>query len=112
MNDFIAYCGLNCETCEARLATIRNDEELRVKVAKLWSELNQAEITPEMIHCTGCRVAGEKTPFAESLCPIRMCAIGKDIETCGSCDEMDGCEKLQMIVKNNADALRNLRQTS
>ena len=28
MNDFIAYCGLDCETCEARLATINNDNEL------------------------------------------------------------------------------------
>ena len=53
MKNYIAYCGLDCETCEARLATIRNDDELRVKVAKLWSELNGAEITPEMINCTG-----------------------------------------------------------
>ena len=22
MNDYIAYCGLDCETCETRLATI------------------------------------------------------------------------------------------
>lgn len=40
MNDYIAYCGLNCETCEARLATVNNDDALRSKVAKLWSELN------------------------------------------------------------------------
>ena len=25
MNRYIAYCGLNCETCEARLATIWKD---------------------------------------------------------------------------------------
>ena len=29
MNDYIAYCGLDCETCEARLATVKNDNELR-----------------------------------------------------------------------------------
>ena len=54
MKDFIAYCGLDCETCEARQATINNDDALRRKVAKLWSELNRAEITPAMINCTGC----------------------------------------------------------
>jgi hypothetical protein len=32
MKDFIAYCGLDCETCEARLATINNDNELRETV--------------------------------------------------------------------------------
>jgi len=42
MKNFIAYCGLNCETCEARLATINNDDALREKVAKEWGEM-QAE---------------------------------------------------------------------
>ena len=50
MNMYIAYCGLNCETCEARLATANDDADLRQKVAKLWSELNGVEITPEMIN--------------------------------------------------------------
>ena len=47
MNDYIAYCGLDCDTCEARLATVNNDDELRIKVSKEWSELNGVEITPE-----------------------------------------------------------------
>ena len=34
MKEYIAYCGLNCETCEARLATMKNDDALREKVAK------------------------------------------------------------------------------
>ena len=34
MNEYIAFCGLNCETCEARLATVSDDNELRAKVAK------------------------------------------------------------------------------
>ena len=28
MNEYIAYCGLDCEECEARLATVNNDEAL------------------------------------------------------------------------------------
>ncbi len=35
MNDYIAYCGLNCGTCEARMATVNNDNELRIKVSKV-----------------------------------------------------------------------------
>ena len=95
MNEFIAYCGLNCETCEARMATMNHDDTLREKVAKLWSELNGVEITPEMIHCVGCRIDGVKTPYCESLCPIRLCAIGRGMETCGNCGEMERCEKLR-----------------
>ncbi len=109
MKDHIAYCGLDCEKCEARMATVNDDGELRVKVAKLWSELNKTEITPEMISCSGCRIDGVKSLYCDSLCPIRRCAAGREFDTCGNCGEMDGCEKVGAIIKNNADALFNLR---
>ena len=109
MKQYIAYCGLDCETCEARIATIHNDDALREKVAGLWSDLNGVEITPEMINCVGCRIDGVKTPYCESLCPIRQCAHGRGLETCGSCGKMGNCEKLGAITKNNADALERLR---
>lgn len=41
-NPFIACCGLDCEACEARLATISNDNALRAKVAEEWSRINLA----------------------------------------------------------------------
>lgn len=109
MNEYIAYCGLHCEACEARLATVNNDDALRQSVAREWSELNGVEITPEMINCVGCRIDGVKTPYCESLCPIRQCAMGRGMETCGSCGEMENCGKLRAIITNNAEALQNLR---
>jgi hypothetical protein len=109
MNNYIAYCGLNCETCDARIATINNDNELRKKVAKEWSELNKVTITPEMINCTGCKVDGAKTPFCESLCPIGKCAKEKKYEACGKCGDLMSCEKIKMIIDNNETALNNLK---
>ena len=109
MNEYIAYCGLDCEACEARLATVNNDDALRQRVAREWSELNGVEITAEMINCSGCRIPGVKTPYCDSLCSIRQCAMGKQIETCGGCPEMNSCEKLTMITGNNADALHRLK---
>ena len=107
-NKYIAYCGLNCETCEARTATVNNDDALREKVAKHWSELNGVEITPEMINCTGCRIEGAKTPYCESLCPIRQCAQERKVDTCGSCKNVKTCDKVGMILDNNEEAKRNL----
>ena len=109
MNDFIACCGLDCEACEARIATLNDDDELRKKVAKYWSELNKVEIRPEMINCTGCRIQGVKTPYVESLCPIRKCALGHHYTTCGSCGEIETCPKVDMIIGNNATAKENLK---
>ncbi len=62
MNKMIAFCGLDCEKCDAYLATVTNDNALREKTAKLWAEMNNAPITPEMINCMGCRADGVKTP--------------------------------------------------
>ena len=109
-NHYLAFCGLDCETCKARLATVRNDGALREKVAKEWSALNGVAITPEMIRCDGCRVAGDKTVFCESLCPIRSCASGRGYGTCGDCAEADACEKLGAILNNSAEARNNLQR--
>jgi len=110
MNKFIAYCGLDCEKCEARIATANDDNALRAKVAKLWSELNGVEITPEMINCDGCRLDGRKTVFCDSLCEIRQCALANRRETCGSCAGLRTCKKIAMITANNSEALKNLTQ--
>ena len=55
MNEYIAYCGLDCEACEARLATVNNDNELRAKTAEEWSKLNGVPIAPKHINCQGCK---------------------------------------------------------
>lgn len=31
MKELIGYCGLDCEQCDARIATVNNDEALREK---------------------------------------------------------------------------------
>ena len=105
----IAYCGLDCEKCDAYLATKNNDQTLREKTAKKWSELNKVTILPEQINCEGCRADGAKTVFCASLCEIRQCALSKGVETCGSCPDMDNCHILGAVTSNNQDALINLR---
>lgn len=74
MKELIGYCGLDCEQCDARIATVNNDEDLRENTAELWSRLNGAEITPQMINCVGCRIEGVKTLFCNDICLIRKCA--------------------------------------
>ena len=109
MKELIAYCGLDCEKCEARTATLTDDNALREKVSAEWSEMNSADIRPEMINCDGCRVEGRKFAYCESLCPIRQCAMSREVETCGVCPEMPSCEKVAMVTANSEEALDNLK---
>ena len=112
MKKMIAYCGLDCEKCDAYLATIHNDQALREKTAKLWSEWNHVTILPEHISCEGCRVDGVKSVYCESLCGIRQCALKKGVETCGDCTEMETCKTLEPITSTNPAALKNLKEKS
>ena len=105
---YIAYCGLDCRKCEAWIATQNNDDELRKKVAKEWSIWNHTEITPEMINCDGCRLDGKKTPFCDSLCPIKNCASNMKMNTCGRCSHLYDCDKLKMITDHDDNAINNL----
>ena len=109
-NNLIACCGLDCEKCDARIATVTNDTALREKTAALWSQLNGVEITPEMLHCTGCRVEGAKTPFCDQLCPIRSCVREKGLDTCAGCAQLASCETLGRITNGNPAAMENLQK--
>ncbi|SKB83749.1 Protein of unknown function [Lachnospiraceae bacterium] len=42
MKQVIAYCGLDCEKCEARIATVNNDNDLRVKVGAIIANNEEA----------------------------------------------------------------------
>ena len=106
--NMIAFCGLDCEKCDAYIATKNNNQALREKTAKLWSELNNAPILPEHINCDGCRVDGRKTIYCESLCAIRQCALKKGVTTCGDCPEMDACPTLGAVLANSPEALQRL----
>ena len=109
MKDMIGYCGLDCEKCDAYIATVHNDQALREKTAKLWAELNNAPILPEHINCEGCRANGAKTVFCEHMCEIRKCALEKRVSTCGDCPELETCPTVGGIFENNQAALANLK---
>ena len=105
MKELIGYCGLDCEQCDARIATVDNDEAL----GEINSEAVE-EITPQMINCVGCRIEGVKTPFCNDICLIRKCAESKGMESCGSCDRLDGCETVGAIISGNPQAMDNLKK--
>ena len=108
MRPDIACCGLDCEQCDAYIATLHDDQALREKTARLWAELNHAPILPEHINCQGCRADGVKTVFCEQLCAVRRCARQRGVVTCGDCPEMETCPTVGAIFANAPQAKKNL----
>jgi hypothetical protein len=110
MEKLISCCGLNCETCEARIATVQNDDNLRKATAEKWQKMYNADsLTPDSINCTGCRMEGVKFAHCES-CKIRLCVNEKEYETCGDCPEMSTCDIVAMVHKYMPEAVENLKR--
>ncbi len=110
MKQLIACCGLDCESCDARIATVGNDPELREKTARKWSEMNNApEITADTIHCMGCRADGVKFAYCSDYCEIRKCVVEKGLDTCGDCKEMDTCRIVGAVFEHAPGAKENLQ---
>ena len=108
MKELIAYCGLNCAECEARIATVNNDDKLREATAEKWRvQYDAPEITAKMINCTGCRMEGVKVGHCAE-CDIRNCALEMEYATCSDCQEMETCPKVESLHKFVPQAKSNL----
>ena len=102
MKQLTACCGLDCESCDARIATVKND-------AQKWSAMNKApEITAATINCMGCRADGVKFAYCSDYCEIRKCVSGKGFNTCGDCDELDSCQIVGAVLQHAPGARENL----
>ncbi|UCD53022.1 MAG: DUF3795 domain-containing protein [Phycisphaerales bacterium] len=78
----VAYCCLECDKCDAYIATQNNDDVLRAKVAAEW------KMAAEQIHCNGC-----KSGAALFNCEAKKCAIARNLPTCAHCDDFPTCDK-------------------
>jgi hypothetical protein len=109
MEKLISCCGLNCAGCDARIATMNDDNELRTATAEKWKAMYDAPgLSAEMINCTGCREAGVKFDHCYK-CEIRNCAQGRGFETCGECPEMGTCNIVAPVHQYVPEAIENLR---
>jgi len=108
MEKIIACCGINCASCDARIATVSNDNELRKATAEKWSvAFNAPGLSYEIINCTGCREEGPKFSHC-SECEIRNCVKAKGFNTCGDCAEIDTCTIVGAIFNIVPDAKSNV----
>jgi hypothetical protein len=109
MKKLIACCGLNCESCDAYIATINNSNELRKATAEKWQKMfNVPAIDFKSINCTGCREDGVKFSHCHE-CEIRNCVKAKGFETCADCEDMDTCTIVAMVHKAMPEAISNLK---
>jgi hypothetical protein len=107
METIISICGLECTACPAYIAKQTDDNALREKTAKEWSEAFKTELKPEDINCDSCiAVDGAHIGYC-NVCEIRQCGLAKKVVNCAYCDEYV-CDKLEKWFENVPDAQKRL----
>jgi len=110
VSGMIAFCGLDCSSCEAFIATKNNDNELRKKTAKKWEkEFNHPGLKAGDINCNGCLSNTGKIFKHCNVCEIRKCCQEKNVDNCGFCDDYS-CQKLTDFFEHAPSAKENLEE--
>jgi len=87
----ISKCGYRCDLCPAHETNLKSEADIK-RMCDAWNKYLGSHIEPEMISaCGGCQAKGNQ---GDETCPVRPCAIGKDLENCAHCDEF-ACDKLK-----------------
>ena len=107
MDALVAFCGIDCAICPALIATKKNDNEMRKKIAEDWTKQFNTTIRPEDINCDGCIVIEGRHIGYCAMCEIRKCGISKKVKNCAHCEEYV-CVKLEGWFKNVPDAKKTL----
>ena len=69
-------CGMDCDGCEARRATVRRDNEALAKIAAHLESAGQGSfILPSRLRCTGCE---NQIPHC-GFCPEFPCELGSAV---------------------------------
>ena len=113
MDKMIAFCGLNCAECPTFLATLKNDDRMREKVALDWSKMYKTQLKAKDINCDGCLAEKGRLFSHCNVCEIRKCGREKKIENCAHCNEYP-CQKLNnffVMVPHAKLALDEIRKT-
>lgn len=99
MDKMIAFCGLTCTECPAFIATQKDDDKEREKVAKVWSKEYKCDMKPEDINCDGCLVESNRLFSHCKVCEIRKCGQEKEVKNCAYCDDY-ACEILNEVLND------------
>jgi hypothetical protein len=107
MEMIIAACGLDCAQCGAYIASMKNDNELRKKVAAGWTQAFNFAFTPEMIDCHGCFATDGVQIGHCAECEMRLCAIKRGNANCGACADYP-CKTVSDFHASCPEAAKNL----
>lgn len=103
----LAYCGLNCGECPIYLATVSNNDEGQIRLAREYST-DTCHFSKDDMLCWGCHSNTQSEKMCGD-CAIRNCGVKKSCSICAKCNEFP-CSILEEYLGENSDSINNLKQ--
>jgi hypothetical protein len=103
----IGYCGIIRSDCPVLVATQKNDDSERKRVAELFTRQYGKGYKSQDINCDGCLSDGPRILSYCSICEIRKCGREKKVENCGLCADYP-CERLSKLFAEYSKAKETL----
>jgi len=107
MEKMIGYCGIICSDCPVLIATQKNDDAERKRVAEIFTKQYGKEYKPEDINCASCINNSFRIFSYCNVCEIRKCGREKNVENCAHCPKYP-CEKLSQLFSKYSKAKETL----
>lgn len=104
----IGSCGSNCFKCKAFLATIEDDNDLRVEYVNEMREQG-VYIDTDEVYCFGC-MSSMRASFCDAGCPWKPCCKKHNASRCVVCDCYI-CENLNEMFRHLPDFKSNLERS-
>ena len=107
MEKIVGYCGIVCSDCPVLIATQKDDDAERRRVAEIFTKQYGKEYKPEDINCDGCISDSPRIFSYCNVCEIRKCGREKKVKNCAYCPEYQ-CEKLSELFSKYSKAKETL----
>ena len=107
MEKMIGYCGIICSDCPVLIATQKDDDAERRRVAEIFTKQYGKEYKPEDINCDGCISDSPRIFSYCNVCEMRKCGREKNVKNCAHCPEY-ACDKLSKLFSEYSKAKETL----
>lgn len=108
MKKHIGCCGHDCSRCFTYIATVTNDDDLRIQSEIFYKDEFGLDVPLEDIHCQGC--CSEDVFYLCRECPWVRCCIGHNIDVCSNCGQYP-CQALSQYQEKYVNKVNQAQET-
>jgi len=109
MEKIIGYCGIVYSDCPVLMATQKDDDAERKRVAEIFTKQYGKEYRLDNINCDGCTSDSPRIFSYCDVCEIRKCGREKEVENCAYCHKYP-CGKLSELFSKYSKAKETLNE--